>query len=56
MFPKHETDAKVARGLKLFQKTCFACHTINGEEASKVGPDLNLPMNPTEYFKEGVLP
>jgi len=55
MFPKYQTDAKVARGLKLFQKTCFACHTMNREGASQVGPDLNLPMNPTEYLKEGVL-
>jgi mono/diheme cytochrome c family protein len=55
MFPKNQTDAKVARGLKLFQKTCFACHTMDREGASQVGPDLNLPMNPTEYLKEGVL-
>jgi mono/diheme cytochrome c family protein len=56
VFPRNQTDAKVARGLKLFQKTCFACHTMNGEGASQVGPDLNLPMNPTDYLKEGVLP
>ena len=55
-FPTNQTDAKVARGLKLFQKTCFACHTMNKEGASQVGPDLNLPMNPTEYLQEGVLP
>jgi mono/diheme cytochrome c family protein len=46
----------VARGLKLFQRTCFACHTINREGASQVGPDLNFPLNPTEYIKEEVLP
>jgi len=42
--------------LKLFQQTCFACHTMNREGPSQVGPDLNLPLNPTEYFKESVLP
>ncbi len=56
IFPRNEKDAEVARGLKLFQKTCFACHTMNREGASQVGPDLNLPMNPTEYLKESVLP
>jgi len=56
IFPKHQEDARVARGLKLFQQTCLACHTMNQEGASQVGPDLNLPLNPTEYFKESVLP
>jgi mono/diheme cytochrome c family protein len=55
IFPKHE-DPKVVRGLKLFQQTCFACHTINQQGPSQVGPDLNLPLNPTEYLKESVLP
>jgi mono/diheme cytochrome c family protein len=56
IFPKHQEDARVARGLKLFQQTCFACHTMNREGPSQVGPDLNLPLNPTEYLKESVLP
>lgn len=56
VFPKHQDDAAVARGLKLFQQTCLACHTMNREGPSQVGPDLNLPLNPTEYLKESVLP
>jgi mono/diheme cytochrome c family protein len=56
IFPKDQEDARVARGLKLFQQTCFACHTMNREGPSQVGPDLNLPLNPTEYLKESVLP
>jgi mono/diheme cytochrome c family protein len=56
IFPKNQTDAKVTQGLRLFQRTCFACHTMNMEGASRVGPDLNLPMNPTEYLQERVLP
>ena len=55
-FPTRQKDSRVARGLKLFQQTCFACHTMNNEGPSQVGPDLNLPLNPTEYFKESVLP
>ena len=56
IFPNNQSDPKVVRGLKLFQMTCFACHTINKEGAAQVGPDLNLPMNPTEYFQEAALP
>jgi mono/diheme cytochrome c family protein len=56
IFPKRSENAGIARGLKLFQQTCFACHTLNQEGPSQVGPDLNLPLNPTEYLKELVLP
>ena len=48
-------DPKVSKGFKLFLKNCFPCHTINKQGESKIGPDLNLPMNPTEYFKLSVL-
>src|SRR4051812_7790681 len=37
-------------GLALFVTQCLPCHTLNGAGASDVGPDLNLPMNPTEYL------
>jgi len=56
IFPTQQADAGVARGLKLFQQTCFACHTMNQDGPSQVGPDLNLPLNPTEYLKESILP
>jgi mono/diheme cytochrome c family protein len=29
---------------------CLPCHKLNGAGASDVGPDLNLPQNPTEYL------
>jgi mono/diheme cytochrome c family protein len=38
-------------GQELFVKHCFACHRMNGGGEASVGPDLNLPMNPTEYFQ-----
>jgi mono/diheme cytochrome c family protein len=56
IFPKRSGDSSVDRGLKLFQQTCFACHTLNREGPSQVGPDLNLPLNPTDYLKESILP
>lgn len=43
------------RGLNVFIDNCFACHAINGGGESTVGPDLNLPMNPTEYFQPEAL-
>jgi mono/diheme cytochrome c family protein len=37
-------------GQELFVTQCLPCHKLNGAGASDVGPDLNLPQNPTEYF------
>jgi mono/diheme cytochrome c family protein len=37
-------------GLALFVTQCLPCHTLNGAGASDVGPDLNQPMNPTQYM------
>ena len=33
---------------------CFTCHAINQAGEASAGPDLNLPMNPTEYFTAGL--
>ena len=48
-------DSPVQRGFAVFQRTCFACHTLNGEGDAKLGPDLNLPHNPTEYLRADLL-
>jgi mono/diheme cytochrome c family protein len=40
----------VRAGQALFVTQCLPCHTLNGAGASTVGPDLNQPMNPTEYL------
>jgi mono/diheme cytochrome c family protein len=37
-------------GEVLFVVQCLPCHKLNGAGASDVGPDLNLPQNPTEYL------
>ena len=50
VFPAADAAPTVQRGLRSFQKNCFACHRINGDGAGTLGPDLNLPANPTEYF------
>jgi mono/diheme cytochrome c family protein len=37
-------------GQALFITQCLPCHTINGAGSGDVGPDLNRPMNPTDYM------
>jgi mono/diheme cytochrome c family protein len=37
-------------GQALFVMQCLTCHKLNGAGAADVGPDLNLPQNPTEYL------
>jgi mono/diheme cytochrome c family protein len=53
--PALPPDSKVRRGFAVFTHTCFACHTMNGEGDARVGPDLNLPLNPTEYLRTDLL-
>lgn len=48
-------NSPIRRGFKVFTKNCFACHTLNLQGQSQMGPDLNVPMNPTEYFSESNL-
>jgi len=40
----------VRAGQALFVVQCLTCHKLNGAGAANVGPDLNLPQNPTEYL------
>jgi mono/diheme cytochrome c family protein len=42
-------------GQTLFVNKCFTCHTMNQAGLAAAGPDLNLPMNPTEYFTDAGL-
>ncbi|AIF48988.1 cytochrome c [Dyella japonica] len=53
--PALKTDSPVQRGFVVFQHTCFACHTLNGQGDAKLGPDLNIPHSATEYLREDLL-
>jgi mono/diheme cytochrome c family protein len=44
-------DAPAERGYVLFRDRCIRCHAIN-REGGRVGPDLNVPQNITEYRPE----
>jgi mono/diheme cytochrome c family protein len=49
--PGPSANSTVQRGFTVFQRTCLACHTLNGQGDAKLGPDLNIPHNPTEYLR-----
>jgi mono/diheme cytochrome c family protein len=55
ILPADDAAPNVQTGFKSFLKNCFACHKMNGNGAGSIGPDLNLPMNPTEYLDEAAL-
>ena len=54
IFPKSQ-DKNVQAGFTSFTRNCFMCHTLNGQGTSQLGPDLNIPFNPTEYMGEKYL-
>ncbi|MBN3816590.1 cytochrome c [Paraburkholderia sp. Se-20369] len=45
----------IRAGQSLFITQCLACHRLNGAGSADSGPDLNLPMNPVEYFQPAAL-
>jgi mono/diheme cytochrome c family protein len=47
--------SSIRRGFSVFQKNCLMCHKLNGGGDSNMGPDLNVPHNPTEYFQAAYL-
>jgi mono/diheme cytochrome c family protein len=51
ILPDTKADVPVQVGFQVFVKNCFACHTMNREGESELGPDLNVPMNVTQVWK-----
>jgi mono/diheme cytochrome c family protein len=53
--PSIPKDSAEYRGLQVYSTHCASCHRINGGGEATIGPDLNLPFNPTEYFQPAFL-
>ena len=53
--PNLPADDPVRAGQALFVAECLVCHKLNHAGSANVGPDLNLPENPTEYFLPAAL-
>lgn len=49
--PAAPADADIKAGYIVFQKNCQPCHSIN-LDGGNVGPELNVPKNITEYWRE----
>jgi len=48
-------DASVRRGFAVTMKNCMVCHTLNLGGDASIGPDLDVPFNPTEYLRADAL-
>jgi len=48
-------NSPIRRGQTVFATQCMVCHKLNGAGDASMGPDLNLPRNPTEYFQPWAL-
>ena len=53
--PKLRANHPIRVGFAAFQKHCMVCHTLNGGGDATLGPDLNIPYNPTEYLRPDAL-
>src|SRR5690606_1476642 len=45
-----DASADVKAGSEHFKLACLPCHRLNGDGSSELGPDLNIPYNPTQYI------
>jgi len=44
-------NIRVKQGFSLFSRYCIRCHSVN-HTGGKLGPELNLPKNITDYYTE----
>lgn len=51
LLPKTPANSPAQRGLRVFVANSSACHKLDGAGDAAVGPDLNRPSNPTQYFQ-----
>lgn len=44
-------NPKITQGFALFSRYCIRCHSVN-HTGGKLGPELNLPKNITDYYTQ----
>jgi hypothetical protein len=49
--PPKSSSTAVLHGFEAVRRHCLPCHSLNGEGGGKA-PELNYPVNITEYFRE----
>lgn len=47
-------DVHIQRGFDVYISHCAGCHSINNVGKGVIGPDLNIPKNPVEYYPNDV--
>ncbi|MCW8418225.1 cytochrome c [Fluoribacter dumoffii] len=50
--PPKTTNASINNGYKIYISHCEGCHRMNYMGKSNIGPDLNCPKNPLEYYSD----
>jgi mono/diheme cytochrome c family protein len=53
--PHVPLNSPIRRGQIVFATQCMVCHRMDGAGDASVGPDLDRPHNPTEYFQPWAL-
>lgn len=48
-------NSPIRHGQAVVASVCMACHKLGGAGDAAMGPDLNQPYSPTEYFKPWAL-
>jgi hypothetical protein len=48
--PPRTTNGSLLNGYQLYISHCEGCHAINHIGKSNIGPDLNCPKNPLDYY------
>ena len=43
-------DMQIINGYDVYMSHCAGCHSINKMGKGMIGPDLNIPKNPVEYY------
>lgn len=52
LMPPNTNDAHIRNGYDIYIEHCAGCHALNHIGKGVIGPDLNLPKSPVEYYPD----